>query len=452
YTVYAEDGVTSRMWRVEVFRGEATMQRDLVSGWNWVSLNVQPSATDMASLLGGLTLSEQDYIKSAAYSSVYYAATGWFGNLTVFPQQRMVKFRKDVAEQFAVEGLEVNPAITGIPLVRGWNDIAYLLRGDATVDVAFDLSTLPAGEVVLKGRDGSAVYYAGSGWTGELATLEVLRGYKINVESAGNLRYDPAGSAKKSLSVGTSAATSENKKGNASGTEATSGTNNATEAETASGTNNSYGPAAISGDANSSVSERRKLLQTYGLQPERYEHSATLIAEVVTVDGKAFAGEGDLLLAYHGSELRGVGRANYVQPLGRHIFVMTYYGNGEDEEMLFRLKMLEGEMEYATDLVTGFRRDAITGEAYAPWQLVVEDVAVDVQEMEGGRSGRLSVYPNPVRERLVVTSSVAVQEIRLYDIAGKMVLNERPGTRNITLPVQQLTPGVYTLEVVTEQE
>jgi hypothetical protein len=53
YTVTAEDGVTGRMWRVEVFRGEATMQRDLLSGWNWVSLNVQPQSADIVSLFGG---------------------------------------------------------------------------------------------------------------------------------------------------------------------------------------------------------------------------------------------------------------------------------------------------------------------------------------------------------------------------------------------------------------
>lgn len=412
YTVTAEDGVTSRMWRVEVFRGEATMQRDLLSGWNWVSLNVQPQSTDITSLFGALTLSEQDYLKSAAYSSVYYAATGWFGNLTVFPQQRMVKFKKEVAEVLTVGGQEINPAITNIPLVRGWNDIAYLLRSDAAIDAAFDLSTLPAGEVLLKGASGSAVYYAGSGWTGELATLEVLYGYRIHVESSGNLRYDPAGSAKKSLSVGTS------------GTDGTSG------------------------NVNASVSERKKLLEEYGLQPERYEHSATLIAEVVSANGKVFTAAGDLLIAYHGSEIRGIGRASYVQPLGRAVFVMTYYGNEEDEEVTFRLKMQEGA-EYATDLVTGFRRDAITGGAYAPWQLVVGDVTVDSRDV---RSGGLSVYPNPVRERLTVASAVPVQHVRLYDIAGKRVLDERPGTGNITLQVQQFTPGVYTLEVVTEHE
>jgi hypothetical protein len=101
---------------------------------------------------------------------------------------------------------------------------------------------------------------------------------------------------------------------------------------------------------------------------------------------------------------------------------MTYYGNEEDEEVEFRLKMQEGG-EYATDLVTGFRRDAITGGAYAPWQLVVADVTVDSRDV---RSGGLSVYPNPVRERLTVASGVPVLELRLYDISGKMVLASSP--------------------------
>ncbi|MCA1746663.1 MAG: hypothetical protein LC655_03130, partial [Bacteroidales bacterium] len=267
-------------------------------------------------------------------------ATGWFGNLTVFPQQRMVKFKKEVAEVLTVGGQEINPAITNIPLVRGWNDIAYMLRSDAAIDAAFDLSTLPAGEVLLKGASGSAVYYAGSGWTGELATLQVLHGYKIHVESAGNLRYDPAGSAKKSLSIASTGANSVSGPGSesrtsggtgtsdisgtsgsngtvsvsgtdaksgtisssgtagsngtvsVSGTDATSGTVNATGTEAASGTISSSGTAVASGNVNVSVSERKKLLEEYGLQPERYEHSATLIAEVVSSNGKVFTAAG----------------------------------------------------------------------------------------------------------------------------------------------------------------
>ena len=113
----------------------------------------------------------------------------------------MVRFKKNTAENFSVTGLEINPTTTPIPLVKGWNDLAYLLRSDAPLDAAVNASSIPAGNVLLKGLEGSAVYYPGTGWTGELDSMKLLHGYKLNVQNAGNLYYDASGASKKSSPV-----------------------------------------------------------------------------------------------------------------------------------------------------------------------------------------------------------------------------------------------------------
>jgi hypothetical protein len=395
YWVMAEDGITARLWKVEVFRPLKTVQRALSSGWNWISLNVRPPDTDIGTLFGSLSLSDLDYVKSTEYSSTWYTATGWFGNLVVFPQNRVVRFKKGLPEELDVTGLEINPTITPVPLVKGWNDLAYLLRSDAPPDAAIQTTSIPAGDVLLKGLEGSAVYYAGSGWTGELDTLKVLHGYKLNVQSPGNLYYNPSAAKKSSPPAGYS---------------------------------------------------RQKLLREYSISPQDYEYSATLIAEVTTGTGESFAGPGDLLLAYHGDEIRGVTRARYVPALEKYLFILTYYSGEEDQEINFRFR-LEGDLaEYASDLRLDFIPDGITGEAYKPYEIVMSG-----PDLEHGirNGGRFSAYPNPVSDLLTVSSPEPLGKIRIYDVTGATILELFGKDKTITLPLGQLAPGIYTLEAET---
>ncbi len=399
YNVTAEDGVTVRMWKVEVFRPEKIVERTLISGWNWVSLNVQPPDMDINTLFSSLTLSDLDYLKSPEYSSVYYAATGWFGNLGVFPHNRMVKFNKSIAEDLLIEGLEINPSITPVPLAVGWNDIAYLLKSNAHIDLAIETSSIPQGDVLLKGSASSALYYAGTGWVGDLDSLKVLHGYKMNVQSSGNLLYNPSGAARKSISTATYS--------------------------------------------------HKHLLQEYQLSPENFEHSATLIAGISSEDGKQFIDESTLIIAYHGDEVRGIASARYIPPLDKYLFILTYFSNEEEELISFNIKLLSDDIEYSTDLMLNFRPDDITGEAYSPHELVANDLVLKLRDIN---SIRISIFPNPVSDHLTLTSSIPVEEIRVYDMTGKKVLGGIRADHKIRISMQDFAPGIYTLEAVTDEE
>ena len=396
YTVTAEDGVTTRMWKVEVYRPQESLQRTLDAGWNWISLNVQPEHPEIDSLFTDLSLSDQDYIKSSEYSSIFYAATGWFGDLEVFPRHRMVRFRKSTSGTLDVQGEQINPAVTSIPLARGWNDIAFLLQENAALDEAFDTGTLPAGEVILKSRNGSSVYYEGSGWTGEVDSLRVLHGYRLHVEETGSLGYQPGSPpGKKSAGIHPT---------------------------------------------------HRELLGEYGIAPQDYAHSATLIAEAVSADGERVTGEGDRLVAMAGTEIRGVSRARFVPALDRHLFVLTYFSGTNGEEITFRLERDGGAVTHEAMLRLDFREDAITGSAYDPWQLILGDLYTGIEEPG---SEPFSVYPNPASEEIRVQAPAALTAIRIYDLNGRLIRQWSGGTPPGTIPVGALKPGIYTLEAET---
>jgi len=489
YRVTAEDGITSRLWKVEVFSGEISVARTLEPGWNWLSLNVAPQDRDINTLFGGLALEEMDYLKSTSYSSVYFNATGWFGNLSVFPQHRVLKFKKGTGEQLVVAGREINPAIIPLPVTEGWNDLPYLLRTNATPGTALDPATLPGGEVLLKGASGVSVYYAGSGWTGELDSLRVLHGYRIHVASPGNLYYDPAAATKKSASTkagnagaetqnyagtakaGNAGVDTQKKSGSAAGTEenamgtAATGTEEKAMGAAATGTQkNAMGAAAV---------DRSALIAAYGLAPHAYEYSATMIAEAVSADGYPATREGDVLVALDGSETRGVAPASYVPALDRYIFIMSIYAHNEGAPVTFSIHREGEEGPVQADLSLNFSHDEIIGAAYEPQALLISDLYLGA-----GNAVRnsLEVYPNPATDQLFLRSPAEVREIRMYDLSGKQVLHIFPHSRgetdaggipdadrsvqdalvphaaSITIDVHQLEQGIYMLEAVTGEE
>jgi hypothetical protein len=399
YSVTAEDGISSKLWKVEIISPERIISRQLNSGWNWISLNVQPADMSISNLFNNLTLTDLDYVKSVEYSATYYNETGWFGNLFSFPQNQMVKFRINTAGNLNIQGMEINPAIIPLPLAPGWNNIAYLLRSDAAINSAIETSSIPSGDVLLKGLSGSSIYYAGSGWAGELDTLRVLYGYKLNVQSAGNLYYNTSVVTPKSL-----------------------------------------------------VTEkfsRKQLLQNYKLYPENFEFSSTLIAEVINNEGQNSLHAGDLILAYSRDECRGVSEARYIPALDKYIFILSYYSNNEEEDITFKIKPYSNDLSYSSDFQVKFHPDDITGKAYQPLQIALDIVN---SKTVGLNENKICIYPNPVIEQLTITATETIKKITLYDLTGKEIVHFKPEGKSFTLSMQDLVSGIYTIKIETINE
>ncbi len=399
YSVMAEDGINSKLWKVEVFSPERSISRQLNSGWNWISLNVQPEDMSISNLFSSLVLVNLDYVKSVEYSSTYYTETGWFGNLTSFPQNQMIKFRKNAPENLVIQGKEINPAITPVTLSPGWNNIAYLLKSDATINSAIETTSIPTGDVLLKGLNGSAIYYEGSGWAGELDTLRVFYGYKLNIQSAGNLYYNTSTTAPKSLVT--------------------------------------------------TKFSRKQMLQNYKLHPENFEFSSTLIAEAVNTEGHNYLHTGDLISAWYENECRGVSEARYIPALERYIFILSYYSNNEGEDITFKIKPYSGDESYSSDFQLSFHPDDITGKAYQPVQITLDIVSSNAADLS---KNKLYIYPNPVNEQLTVTATEIIKMIALYNLTGKEVRHFNPKDKSVIISMQDLAPGIYTIKIETINE
>ena len=398
YTVTAEDGVTKKVYSVRAFIPTITLKRTLEAGWNWISLSVVPPDLKVTPVLGSLTLENLDYIKSATASAVYYPA-GWFGDLVNIPQLEMLMFKKTTTQLYTLSGKEINPTLTSIPVSTGWNRIGYIMKGNAKLSEAFDPASLPTGDILLKSKEASAVYYPASGWTGDLDSLRVLTGYMMKTVSNANLKY-MAGSAKLK-------------------------------------------------SAQQSLFKRRDLYHEYQINPPAFENSANLIGELVNSNNENVIRKGDLLLAYSQNEPRGVTEACFVPDLNRHVFVLTMFSNSNQEKLNFRIKSLANNSEEAITEELIFNTDEVYGQAMNPFQLHLTN-PTGVRETLADQS--VLVYPNPVTDELHILSEAKIQSVTLSGLSGNCIqLLSNISEYSLLINTRNLVSGMYMLKIETSK-
>ena len=399
YTVTAEDGETQKVYSVKVFVPTVILKRTLSAGWNWVSLSATPPELKIGDVFGGLTLANLDYIKAAISSAVYYIPSGWFGDLTNIPQFEMLMFKKASSQVFTLSGKEINPTLSSIPVTTGWNRIGYILKGNAALGTAFDQTTLPTGETLLKSKEAAAIYYPGTGWVGDLDSLRVLTGYMMKTASNANIKYK-AGSARLK-------------------------------------------------SATQSVFSRNELHLNYQINPAEFEYSANLIGEVVTQNGENIIRKGDLLIAYSGNEPRGIVEACFVSDLNRYVFLLSIFSNSNKEKLTFRIKSLTNEFENQLSEELIFASDDVYGKAMNPFQLHLSG-ATGIIDAEFDSS--VLVYPNPVTHKLQISSDNPIYSVTLSGLTGNYIQTlSNISEYTLVINTGNLVPGLYILKIETSK-
>jgi len=397
YTVTAEDGLTQKFYLVKVFIPAVSLKRNIAAGWNWISLSSTPADFNVGTVLGGLSLANLDYIKSPTTSAVYYTSTGWFGDLNSLPQLEMLMFKKSTSGVLSLSGKEINPTLTGIPVSTGWNRIGYILKGNAAINQAFDQTTLPAGDILLKSKEASSIYYPGSGWIGDLDSMRVLNGYMMKTASNSEIRYKASGAKLKS--------------------------------------------------AQNLLFTLDDLYKIYQINPSDFENSATLIGEIVNENGENIILQGDILIACVGTSNRGVTEARFVPELNRYVFILTIFSNLNQEKVGFKLKSLTDNLEKAISDEVVISSNEVIGQSMNPFPLHLSaTTGIKASEKEG----LVSVYPNPVTDKFQIKSGYRISAVTISGLSGNVILRQ-PGISDYSVLVdsQNLAPGLYLLKIET---
>jgi len=152
-----------------------TVNRELTSGWNWISLNVKGEDMSTSNVLASIGGNASN-IKSQSQSSIYYEGMGWFGSLTYFGNVSFYKLQVDNPATLEYTGVPVNLRLNTYELNSGWNWIAFAPQEAQEINNA--LADMENG-ATIKSQIESAIYYEGIGWYGSLTTLEPLKGYML---------------------------------------------------------------------------------------------------------------------------------------------------------------------------------------------------------------------------------------------------------------------------------
>ena len=346
-------------------------QLEFSDGWNWFSLNLIPNDLSINGVLGGLEATVGDLVKNQLAFSGYSETSGWVGTLTEVDNESMFQIKLAQPATLEIIGYAADVELTPLAINSGWNWISYLPQN--SIDVNSALETLPAqtGDII-KNQVAFAQFIEGLGWIGSLEFMNPGQGYQLFSQDSGFLQY-PFFEA----------------------------------------------PAA------KPVARALPQVASLGweLDPTPYRHSMVLTAEVV--GGGMLDSEQDVVAAFVGDELRGLGHTIYVPDQGRHLAFVTVYSDVEEGELV-EFSFYDGEAleEGFVPTVLDFEVNAVAGDAAEPFVL-------ETRERRMGDRGFIPdtfvlspAFPNPFNPSTQIGYGVPIDgqvEISIYNVVGQKI-------------------------------
>jgi len=319
-------------------------------GWSWISLGVDVTGKNIDTILASIRDSSMtgDLIAGEEGSSQYSSASGaWIGSVGTLAQGKSYHLYRSKQDALSVPGVPVNPS-TPISVGAGWNYLGYLPLTPIAVGQAL-ASLNPTGSSgdVLKGAEGSMMYFPADGqWYGGVANFSPGEGYRLYRKNGGSLSYVNAQNTPEGIS------------------RATSG-------------NVQFSKTEFTTERTASISQALQ----YRVEPTSFAYSMTIAAAIA--EGNTISGTNhQVLLAYVGSELRGVGPLVRIPSIDQYRSVITVYGNiPAGEGLTFRLADDATPLTYALQLdqPVSFKADTIIGTIQAPRILQVNFGAASTQ-------------------------------------------------------------------------
>jgi hypothetical protein len=83
--------------------------------------------------------------------------------------------------------------------------------------------------------------------------------------------------------------------------------------------------------------------------------------------------------------------------------------------------------------------------------VIYEDLSCTAVSIAEVTKASISVYPNPARESVIVTSSSQILSVVITDEHGRVVMNQPCGNSSATLSTDKLANGIYFIQVVTAE-
>ena len=90
------------------------------------------------------------------------------------------------------------------------------------------------------------------------------------------------------------------------------------------------------------------------------------------------------------------------------------------------------------------------------WEAIIDDFKVDLEFTSAATPtldlANLSVYPNPVTDRLNIDYNENISNLTVYDLSGRSVKSFTTNNSNNSIDVSDLKSGIYMLRIETENK
>lgn len=159
---------------------QTTQTLSLESGWNTVSLYVQPDDSSFATLFDGTPVS---MVKNED-GEVYLPSEG-VEQISTWKVDEGYKVYAETATTLGISGVEASPGATKIVLDKGGNIVPYLSTGSQAVEQAL----VSIEESLVAVEDGDGVRYDPSASSSPLDSLRPGQGYEVYVDQPDTLIY-----------------------------------------------------------------------------------------------------------------------------------------------------------------------------------------------------------------------------------------------------------------------
>ena len=344
-----------------------TYEREVKSGWNWMSFNLLNDDMSINNILESLSSTAQDldYIKGPVEYAEYFSGHGWFGSFTELYNHRMYKLDSAINGLIEYQGTEIVPSTFPININSGWNWISYIPLENMSINYA--LSSLTQDNVFgdyIKSQSGYADYYAGFGWYGTgLDSLKSTKGYLIDMSNSSVLTYP--NESEISLSM-----------------------------------------------INSSTTSIKDSHWNFDFKDFEFNGSVTIELDL---DGVEIS-EYDQIGAFFNDECRGVAHASTFPLNGKIIFPLMFYSNSISEKLNFKLYSYNSNKIIDLKQQIEFYPDIRLNNALEPF--IMTNGLPDEYKLN-------NVYPNPFNPITTISYSVGENtdyfQIKIYDLRGRLV-------------------------------
>ncbi|MBK9256202.1 MAG: T9SS type A sorting domain-containing protein [Saprospiraceae bacterium] len=425
---FVADGIIGNLQEPQIIHTIGIVEKkiQIIPGWNWLSYNIELSNSAINPALSSLSSPQGGLFKSQVQFSTFSSAiNSWLGSLNQLSYTNMYQYNSMSRDSLLLLGAPVEQS-TPLPMIAGWNWISYLPQFGLPISTALS-SLSPLNGDIIKSQENFAQYLAGVGWIGNLKFLNTPNGYLLRLSNSDLLIYPSVADLNNVI----------DSEGNNKNRESAGYVENTR--------------TDLGAKLQSQVEESH-----WSVMPQDFEFNMNAIAVVVKDDLINMLKDGDEVGAFVGNEIRGVGKAMYIEELDKYMLFMTLYANKEGEQVTFKYFSKQENKEYPIDEFKGFQINSIWGMVENP---VVLHLSGTSSTEDNQHDSHFRLYPNPTANYLNVEFASMGNEdvvIKIVDMLGKEVkhipFKAVPGINLLEWSnLNEVKAGVYWIKLLSSQ-